>query len=103
MRRRRRYSPTEPNARANRQRSGIDLPGHTRIVPKSPAKRHSESKALSSQKLMKHGVSAHDRHEIPRLDETDRKILGELVTDGRVPLAELGRRVTCRHRLSPTG
>jgi Lrp/AsnC family transcriptional regulator, leucine-responsive regulatory protein len=42
---------------------------------------------------MKHGVSAHDRHEIPRLDETDRKILGELVRDGRVPLAELGRRV----------
>jgi hypothetical protein len=53
MRRRRRHSPTEPNAPANRQRSGIDLPGHTRIVPKSPAKRHSESKALSSQKLMK--------------------------------------------------
>ena len=27
------------------------------------------------------------------LDQTDRKIIGELVTDGRLPLAELGRRV----------
>jgi len=29
----------------------------------------------------------------PRLDATDRKILGELTADGRVSLAELGRRV----------
>jgi Lrp/AsnC family transcriptional regulator, leucine-responsive regulatory protein len=28
-----------------------------------------------------------------RLDDTDRKIIGELLTDGRVSLAELGRRV----------
>jgi Lrp/AsnC family transcriptional regulator, leucine-responsive regulatory protein len=27
------------------------------------------------------------------IDSTDRKIIGELTTDGRVPLAELGRRV----------
>ena len=31
--------------------------------------------------------------DLPRLDDTDRKILGELVADGRVTLAELGRRV----------
>jgi Lrp/AsnC family transcriptional regulator, leucine-responsive regulatory protein len=30
----------------------------------------------------------------PQLDATDRKILGELTTDGRVSLAELGRRVS---------
>jgi Lrp/AsnC family leucine-responsive transcriptional regulator len=29
----------------------------------------------------------------PRLDPTDRKIIGELTRDGRVSLAELGRRV----------
>ena len=29
----------------------------------------------------------------PRLDATDRKILGELTADGRISLAELGRRV----------
>jgi Lrp/AsnC family transcriptional regulator, leucine-responsive regulatory protein len=30
---------------------------------------------------------------MPKLDPTDRKILGELASDGRVSLAELGRRV----------
>ena len=30
---------------------------------------------------------------LPKLDATDRKILGELAADGRVSLAELGRRV----------
>jgi Lrp/AsnC family leucine-responsive transcriptional regulator len=30
----------------------------------------------------------------PSLDQTDRKIIGELTTDGRVSLAELGRRVS---------
>jgi Lrp/AsnC family leucine-responsive transcriptional regulator len=30
---------------------------------------------------------------VPKLDPTDRKILGELASDGRVSLAELGRRV----------
>jgi Lrp/AsnC family leucine-responsive transcriptional regulator len=31
--------------------------------------------------------------DIPLLDETDRRIIGELTEDGRLPLAELGRRV----------
>jgi Lrp/AsnC family transcriptional regulator, leucine-responsive regulatory protein len=30
---------------------------------------------------------------MPRIDQTDRRIIGELLADGRVPLAELGRRV----------
>lgn len=32
--------------------------------------------------------------DLPRLDATDRKIIGELIRDGRLPLAELGRRVS---------
>lgn len=31
--------------------------------------------------------------DLPRIDSTDRKIIGELTRDGRVSLAELGRRV----------
>jgi len=42
---------------------------------------------------MKEGLSASNAVKIPRIDQTDRKILGELTTDGRVSLAELGRRV----------
>jgi Lrp/AsnC family leucine-responsive transcriptional regulator len=33
-----------------------------------------------------------DNH--PKLDETDRKIIGELSANGRLPLAELGRRIS---------
>ena len=32
--------------------------------------------------------------DLPRIDATDRKIIGELTSDGRVSLAELGRRVS---------
>jgi Lrp/AsnC family transcriptional regulator, leucine-responsive regulatory protein len=32
--------------------------------------------------------------DLPKLDDTDRKIVGELLSDGRVSLAELGRRVS---------
>jgi Lrp/AsnC family leucine-responsive transcriptional regulator len=32
--------------------------------------------------------------KLPKLDATDRKIIGELTSDGRVSLAELGRRVS---------
>jgi Lrp/AsnC family leucine-responsive transcriptional regulator len=42
---------------------------------------------------MKNG-SARDRGRgLPRLDDTDRKIVGELTGEGRVSFAELGRRV----------
>jgi Lrp/AsnC family transcriptional regulator, leucine-responsive regulatory protein len=43
---------------------------------------------------MKEGLSTRYGVNLPRLDATDRKIIGELTTDGRVPLAELGRRVS---------
>lgn len=43
---------------------------------------------------MKKGVQAEFAADRPQLDATDRKILGELTTDGRISLAELGRRVS---------
>jgi Lrp/AsnC family leucine-responsive transcriptional regulator len=43
---------------------------------------------------MKQGHFSQQRLGLLKLDITDRKIIGELSTDGRVPLAELGRRVS---------
>jgi Lrp/AsnC family leucine-responsive transcriptional regulator len=43
---------------------------------------------------MKDGVSAYSPSDRQVLDETDRRILSELSGDGRVSLAELGRRVS---------
>jgi Lrp/AsnC family leucine-responsive transcriptional regulator len=43
---------------------------------------------------MKNGTTARTAASFPALDETDRRIIGELVNDGRLPLAELGRRVS---------
>src|SRR5882762_1396036 len=42
---------------------------------------------------MKNVISSRNNEDRPRLDETDRRIIGELTSDGRVSLAELGRRV----------
>jgi Lrp/AsnC family leucine-responsive transcriptional regulator len=43
---------------------------------------------------MKNGLSRASAASRPRLDATDRKIIGELTSDGRVSFAELGRRVS---------
>jgi Lrp/AsnC family leucine-responsive transcriptional regulator len=43
---------------------------------------------------MKNGLTYKRAESFPSLDDTDRRIIGELVSDGRVPLAELGRRVS---------
>jgi Lrp/AsnC family leucine-responsive transcriptional regulator len=43
---------------------------------------------------MKNGTSRQEGIDLPRLDETDRKIIGQLSSDGRVSFAELGRRVS---------
>lgn len=43
---------------------------------------------------MKNGLSRADGANLPRIDATDRKIISELTTDGRVSFAELGRRVS---------
>jgi Lrp/AsnC family leucine-responsive transcriptional regulator len=43
---------------------------------------------------MKERVFVPTGYELPKLDGTDRKIIGELTSDGRVSLAELGRRVS---------
>jgi Lrp/AsnC family leucine-responsive transcriptional regulator len=42
---------------------------------------------------MKIGLRGQSGVNLPSLDPTDRKIVGELTSDGRVSLAELGRRV----------
>jgi Lrp/AsnC family leucine-responsive transcriptional regulator len=42
---------------------------------------------------MKNGTSPRNDSDPPRLDDTDRKIIGHLTSDGRVSFAELGRRV----------
>ena len=60
---------------------------------------------------MKNGISRIRGIDRRRLDATDRKILGELSADGRVSLAELGRRVNLSspavaervHRLERSG
>jgi Lrp/AsnC family transcriptional regulator, leucine-responsive regulatory protein len=43
---------------------------------------------------MNDGVSTAYGVNLPKFDATDRKIIGALTTDGRVSLAELGRRVS---------
>ena len=42
---------------------------------------------------MKKGLCRESLADRPQIDDTDRKILGELIADGRISLAELGRRV----------
>ena len=42
---------------------------------------------------MKKGLRRESLADRPQIDDTDRKILGELIADGRISLAELGRRV----------
>jgi Lrp/AsnC family leucine-responsive transcriptional regulator len=42
---------------------------------------------------MKNGLRSQNGSNLPNLDDTDRKILSELTTEGRVSIAELGRRV----------
>jgi len=43
---------------------------------------------------MNNGLTRRDTRDLPRLDATDRRIISELTTDGRVSFAELGRRVS---------
>jgi Lrp/AsnC family transcriptional regulator, leucine-responsive regulatory protein len=43
---------------------------------------------------MKNGTKDSYGFNLPQLDEIDRRIIGELTKEGRVPLAELGRRVS---------
>jgi Lrp/AsnC family transcriptional regulator, leucine-responsive regulatory protein len=47
---------------------------------------------------MSNAISGSSAYDQPRIDRTDRRIVGELLADGRVSLAELGRRVN----LSPS-
>jgi Lrp/AsnC family leucine-responsive transcriptional regulator len=67
--------------------------GDADIVAIEPRSGQRKSKALGSLVRMKIGLEGESGVYLPRLDSTDRKILGELTSDGRVSLAELGRRV----------
>jgi Lrp/AsnC family leucine-responsive transcriptional regulator len=71
----------------------IEVASDLDSVPKERRNRHTESKALCSTQTMKNGLPGVNAVNIPKIDQTDRKIIGELTTDGRVSLAELGRRV----------
>jgi Lrp/AsnC family leucine-responsive transcriptional regulator len=42
---------------------------------------------------MKNGIQAGISVDLPRFDQTDQRIIGELTANGRISLAELGRRV----------
>ena len=64
------------------------------IVSRPPATSPWQSKVLDSSHVMKNGTFTDSATDLPRLDATDRKIIGELTTDGRVSFAELGRRVS---------
>lgn len=62
------------------------------VVARQP-RVHSQSKELPSKELMKNASWRQSRDESPELDAVCLRIIDELTTDGRVSLAELGRRV----------
>src|SRR5213076_1159239 len=53
-----------------------------------------QTKVYRDLRRMNDGVSASRAHDPQKLDATDRRIVGELTSDGRVSFAELGRRVS---------
>jgi Lrp/AsnC family transcriptional regulator, leucine-responsive regulatory protein len=55
---------------------------------------HTESTALQCHSAMNNGLLGQLISNTPRFDGTDLRIIGELAEDGRVSLAELGRRVS---------
>lgn len=66
----------------------------TGILAAERRRGQAKSKALHSVSAMTNGFSSQRRVDLPKLDDTDRNIIGELLVDGRVSLAELGRRVS---------
>jgi Lrp/AsnC family leucine-responsive transcriptional regulator len=80
--------------RAGRPKADLGLTGDRDILALEDQDGQSESKLLRSQIAVKKGVSSRRDSDLPRIDATDRKIIAELVSDGRVSLAELGRRVS---------
>ena len=65
-----------------------------KILPADGSNCHRESKVLGSYHLMNNGTLDLNSRNLPRIDDVDRKIIGELTEDGRVSFAELGRRVS---------
>jgi Lrp/AsnC family leucine-responsive transcriptional regulator len=79
---------------SSRDSGDVDLTGDRDIFSVGGRDGHSESKVLNSFKGMKNETSRQNGVNLPRLDTVDRKIIGELLAEGRIPLAELGRRVS---------
>jgi Lrp/AsnC family leucine-responsive transcriptional regulator len=79
---------------ADAERTGLSVNGDGRSVPSRCGYGHRQSKVLGSSQAMKNGTSPDRAADLPKLDLTDRKIIGELAADGRVSFAELGRRVS---------
>ena len=63
------------------------------IVGVQGENRHGQPTVLGSGNRMNDGFLPRMLTNTPRLDGTDRRIVGELLEDGRLSLAELGRRV----------
>jgi len=72
---------------------GCDGLGDQKIVTAEAKNGHTGSKALGWSNPRKDGFVRENADKLRKIDSTDRKIIGELTTDGRVSLAELGRRV----------
>src|SRR5258708_1165182 len=82
---------------AKHLRVGVGISGLVEMgssVPEPAAQGDRRSKVVSSNYLMKKGLSSQRGQRLLKLDVIDRKIIAELSVDGRVPLAELGRRVS---------
>jgi Lrp/AsnC family leucine-responsive transcriptional regulator len=79
---------------AGRPKRDRGVTGDRSIVPAQLRNGQSESKVLRPETAVKKGIASLLNKDLPRIDETDRKIIGELISEGRVSLAELGRRVS---------
>ncbi len=82
--------------RRNRLRAQPDLTllGDDGILAANAGNGQTESTELPSAWGMKNAVTTSTASYTQRIDHIDRRIIGELIEDGRVSLAELGRRVS---------
>ena len=68
--------------------------GHGHSLSRRTGFGHADRKVLRSFHDMSDGVASRRADDRRMIDQTDRRILGELAADGRISLAELGRRVS---------
>src|ERR1700689_1829957 len=63
------------------------------VAPRAP-KRPAQSTALQCSDVEYNGIQRERGRMTAKIDQPDRRIIGELAADGRVSFAELGRRVS---------